>query len=381
MDLAVYAPPEALIARLHVLDQLRSEHSLRAVILRSSEPAAFAAVRERELEVWWLAPGLWGEVEPPRERRAVFPVVPGWSEDPPEAFEAQWPAMFCPTDPDLLLELASTYAQTANELEATGVYCTHMRYHHPADVMQLWGCVCSRCRSEMKRYGVSVQEVEHFWLRLADALRSMPVKSWATIAQPRTDVHPVVAWWASLTDSDVPVRWFAWKNATLQRLLATLARAFRTTLPHKFFVSNSFEPYWATLVGHTPETLESSDWYSPLLGYWPNHVHQSALNLAVWHARLGNEKDVELVLAALESILNGKEILHKHNDAVFRELQMGSKIATDVNLPYWPVLNGTSKNTVPLGQSMELAREVGASGVVLQGISQMLGDSRLDSWY
>ena len=85
MELVVYAPPEVLISHLDVLDHLRSEHPLRAVILRESEIEAFEAVRQRGLEAWWLAPGLWGNVKPPPERQAEFPEVPAWTEDLPEA--------------------------------------------------------------------------------------------------------------------------------------------------------------------------------------------------------------------------------------------------------------------------------------------------------
>jgi hypothetical protein len=381
MELAVYAPPDVLITNLGALDRIRSEHPLRAVILRSPEAEAFAAVRQRDLEAWWLAPGLWGNVKPPRERQAKFPEVPGWTGTVPEAFESQW-RMFCPTDPELPAELGAAYARTAMELDATGIYCTHLRYHHPADVAQLWGCACPRCRSGVEQQcGISFEDIQDFWQRLSGALRKVPVGSWAEAGRLRSDAHPLAGWWASLTDSGVPLRWFEWKNATLQELLSTLAKTFRSEFPDGFFASNGFEPLWAPLVGHAPTTLEASAWYSPLLGYWSTHVRQSALNLAEWHARLADERDIGPVLAALEGVCDTDGALRDAERCVALELGLGSDVAADIQLPYWPVLNGTSEATPFLGQSMDLARKVGARGVVLQGISQLLEDQSLDSWY
>lgn len=381
MELVVYAPPEVLISHLDVLDHLRSEHPLRAVILRGPEIEAFEAVRQRGLEAWWLAPGLWGNVKPPRELQAEFPEVPAWTEDLPEAFESRW-SMFCPTVPELPTKLASDYARMAAEMGATGIYCTHMRYHHPADVAQLWGCVCSRCRSGMKRHDISIGVLTDFLRRLAEALRSMPVRSWAQAGSPLTGTHPLIGWWASLTESDVPLRWFTWKNETLQRLLSGLAKAFRAASPGLFFASNSFEPIWAPLVGHGANTLEPSAWYSPLLGYWPTHVRQSALNLAEWHARLGSvQEGTDAVLAALENVLDADGALSEAGRGVAQELRLGSAVAAEMKLPYWPVLDGTSEAVVPLSQAMNTARETGATGVVLQGISQLLEDRTLDPWH
>lgn len=382
MDLAVYAPPEALLANLSVLDRLRSEHPLKAVILRSPEAEAFAAVRRCGLEAWWLAPGLWGNVEPTRERRALFPEVLGWTGTVPQAFESQWP-MFCPTDPELLTKLGASYARTALELEATGIYCTHLRYHHPADVAQLWGCVCDRCRYSVEQQeGISVEDVLDFLHKLAAVLRSTPVHRWGEEFRfHRENLHPLIGWWAYLTDSDVPLRWFRWKNATLQNLLTALRRAFCSDFSGGFFASNSFEPLWAPLVGHAPATLEASSWYSPLLGYWPTHVRQSGFNLAEWHARLAGERDIVAVVAALESVCDMREALSDTQRCIDLELRLGSAVASSLRLPFWPVMNGTSAATPSLGWSMEQAQKVGARGVVLQGVSQLLDDGSLDPWY
>ena len=56
-------------------------------------------------------------------------------------------------------------------------------------------------------------------------------------------------------------------------------------------------------------------------------------------------------------------------------------MATEIKLPYWPVLDGTSEAVVPLSQAMNTAREAEATGVVLQGISQLLEDRTLDPWH
>ena len=378
--MVVYAPPRAVRSHPDLLDRLRSEHEVRAVILRRPDLAAFGEVRRRGLEAWWLAPGLWGEVEPARERRAEFPEVPGWTEDPLEAFEARWP-MFCPTDPDLSQDVASSYARIAKELGATGIYCTHLRYHHPADVPHLWGCICPRCRSGMAKYGLSVEEMANFWKRLSGALRRRPIGSWGGAEHKNVDGHPLVGWWASLAESDFPLRWFAWKNATLRNLFSELAEALSTELPDTFVASNGFEPLWADLVGHAGTTLESSAWYSPLLGYWPTHVRQSAFNLAVWHARLGGEQGAEDALSALARVVGLEATFDQPDIGVAKELELGSEIATNLGLPYWPVLNGTSETVVSLHHCTRLAREAGAEGIILQGISQLLKDRTLDFWH
>ena len=378
--MVVYAPPSAVRSRPDLLDRLQSEHEVRAVILRSPDAAAFDEVRQRGLEAWWLAPGLWGEVEPARERQAEFPEVPGWAGNPLEAFEARWP-MFCPTDPDLPQDLASSYARRARELGATGIYCTHLRYHHPADVQHLWGCICPRCRSGMVKFGLSVEEIADFWKRLSEGLRRRSVGSWDGEERKSRNGHPLVRRWASLAESDFPLRWFAWKNATLENLFSKLVEALRRELPDTFVASNSFEPFWANLVGHAGATLESSAWYSPLLGYWPTHVRQSAFNLAVWQARLGGEQSAEEVLSALARVLGLGATFDETDNGVAKELRLSSEIAANLGLPYWPVLNGTSGAGVSLRRCTRLAREAGAQGVVLQGISQLLQDRTLDFWY
>lgn len=379
MKLVIYAESDVVTAQPEVLVRLQAGHDLRAVILRAAEPAAFSLVSHHGLDALWLAPGLWGAVTPDRRHTAEFPEVNQWSHQPLPAFESQWP-MYCPTNHDLAAELAIGYAVTATQMGASGIYCTHLRFHHPADVAQLWGCLCSRCQTTMVRFGLTIEELETFWTRLAHRLHALPVVSWPGVDRT-AGAHGLLNWWASLTDSDFPQRWFEWKNATLRRFFSTLADAFREAAPGMSFASNTFEPLLAPLVGHATTTTEMSEWYSPLLGYWPTHVRQSGLNLATWHARLAKTQDVDAAVVALEAVLSAPGVLRDEGACITSELQTGADIAAHLHRPYWPVLNGTNGAGISLHTALDMAEQNNASGVVLQGISQLFGGDRtLDAW-
>jgi len=378
MEFAVYAPPDILLKRPDALDRLQ-ERSVRLVILRSADAVACSAVTERGMRAWWLAPGLWGRVEPQIGRQVQLPAVPEWTGREENAFEAQW-KMYCPTDPRLPAQLAAEYVQVARAIGASGIHRTHFRYQHPANVTQLWGCVCPRCLAGMAEKGLDLQALGDFWARLARRLRCLPIGAWS-IPAAADALHPLLGWWQALTGSDFPNRWFAWKNATLQRASAALSEAIRDAAPELTVASNGFEPFWAVLVGHSPAVLRFSSWYSPLLGYWSTHVRQSAVHLGLWHARLAQLDDVDSVLKVLEAIMESQPILSDPRACLEWELRRGAAIAVELGLPYWPVVNGTSDALVPLGHAVAAAERVGASGVVLQGVSQLLCDPSLDVWY
>lgn len=380
MKLVIYAQSDVVTAQPEVLARLQAWHDLRAVILRTAEPAAFSLVSHRGLDALWLAPGLWGAVTPDIRHNAEFPKVRQWSHQPLPAFESEW-QMYCPTNHDLAAELAIGYAATAMAMGASGIYCTHLRFHHPADVAQLWGCICSRCQTTMVGFGLTIEDLEKFWTRLSNRLHALPVDSWPGVDRT-VGVHGLLNWWASLTDSDFPLRWFDWKNATLRRFVSALFDAFREAAPGMFFASNTFEPLLAPLVGHAATTTEMSEWYSPLFGYWPTHVRQSGLNLATWHARLAKTQDVDSVVIALEAVLSAPGVLRDAGACITWEFQAGADIAARLRRPYWPVLNGTIGVDISLPTSLDMAERNHASGVVLQGISQLFGGDRsLDAWF
>ena len=380
MKLAVYSPAIELVRQTEALDLLLSSHDVHSVIIRSANPHAFELAKSKGLEAWWLAPGLWGNVDVGKGQAAVFPDVPGWKKDNALYYEGQWP-MLCPTDPALPGMLADHYAATSRLLGADGIYGTHLRFHHPADISHLWGCVCTRCQEQMKRYGLSLEELQLFWMRLRQGLQSIPVESWATPAPGQTAYHRLVAWWASVADMDFPLRWFKWKNEVLGLFLKRLKEAYQATGLNHPWITNSFEPILAPLAGHHPDALHYSDWYSPLLGYWPTHLWQSVLNIALWHSRLIHSAEFSPVLSAFEQILGHDGAVSHPMKTLREELMLGKEISNRLGLPYWPVLNGTSQSLVPISIAMKCAEEAGACGIVLQGISQLLGNQALDQWF
>lgn len=377
MEIVVYAPGAAVRAHPDVLKRLSLAHQLRAVVLRNEDPAAAELIRKEGVDVWWLAPGLWGNVTPTPSQRAQFLNTPHVRGLP--AFESQWPGVYCPTNLDVHKGLVEQYIAVCARIGATGVYATHFRYHHPADIRQLWGCVCPRCVGYMQWLNLAPSDLNTFWEVLARRLEDQPVASWPEFTRETHPSHPLVSWWDAVTLTDIASRWFVWRGATIAGVIEMYANGLRDA--GLFFTANSFDPIWAPLVGHVPGAVGLSAWYTPLLGYWATHVQQSAANLSRWHARLGNVKDVDLVSDAIASIVNADASLVEAAAALHHSLERGRWIAATVDRPYWPVVAGTSTAQPRVAQAFTWALECGAAGVVLQGVSQLLDDPTLDDWF
>lgn len=382
----LYAPSAAITARPDLLDRVAERYDLRSVIIRSPDRTAFELVRERDLDALWLAPGLWGDGQQPATNRAVFPSVPGWDASLHPAYERQFP-MQCPNSPGFAGELGAYYAQTANALGATGVFATHQRYHHPANLEHLWGCICPNCWVTAAQTGLDVGEISNFWRALAHKLAKLPAEQWAQVPV-MASTNPLIDWWAALTDMDFPLRWFAWKNTSIESHMLRVRAAFEAGAPKLTFAANCFEPLLAPLVGNAPTTQRSSIWYAPLLGYWSHHVHGSLENLAAWHLILSSQGTRDSILQALATLLGVGAALNDAAHGIRQELYLGAAQAAQLGMEYYPVLNGTIANQYggtasqfSLAEGLDLAERLGAAGVIVQGISQLLDDALLDFWY
>lgn len=386
MQLYAYAPADAINRRPDLLDVLQREHDLQGIILRDGDPAAFEHVRRRGLVALWLAPGLWGHHAPASGTRAMFPRVSEWDQETFPAYESQFP-MACTNTPGLSARNGVGYAIRARDLGASGVFGTHQRYHHPANLEHLWGCGCVHCQKKAQTQGIDLDEVPRFLGQLATALARLPVDAWTAV--PLTPgQHPLIGWWCALTDSNFPARWFAWKNATIEQYLAELTAAYTVNAPGLSFATNGFEPLLADLVGNHISALTGSAWYAPLLGYWPHHVRASLRNLAAWHAALAGAGKPSQAEQELAELLDLRAALDNPAVGIRRQIRQGAENAAAAGRPYYPVLNGTVANQYggraeqfSLREGMELAREAGAAGVILQGISQLLDDPELDFWF
>ena len=383
MKLYVYAPAQAVIERPDLLARLLARYDLCGVILRSAEREAFDIVRRHDLDAFWLAPGLWGHIEFEERKQAAFGVVPGWNLAQYPAYESQFP-MHCPNTPDLAEENGFRYAETAKKLEATGVFGTHVRYHHPADIEHLWGCMCDRCRASAP---LDLDVMAQFLSVLKQALETLPVEQWRSVHCP-SEGHPLVAWWAAVTQMDFPLRWFEWKNRSIGDYLVRLRNAFENELPGQFFATNCFEPFLGPLVGNSPDTQRSSNWYAPLMGYWTHHVYDSLRNIAAWQCKLAGHAKPSDAFQAIARLVGGAQPLEDAAAAIEVQLRMGAENAAHSGRDYYPILNGTianqyggTANQFALSRGIELAGELGASGIIAQGISQLLDDSTLDFWY
>lgn len=383
MKLYVYASAEAVIARPELLSRLSARYNLRGVIIRSAEVKAFEIVLQQGLEALWLAPGLWGHVAFEDSHKAVFLPAPDWDSARYPAYERQFP-MHCPTRPGLAEKHGRHYADTVNRLGATGVFGTHLRYHHPANIEHLWGCACEHCRAHAP---VDIDLLPQFWSALRATLQNVPALRWDSLA-PAIDEHPLVAWWAAVAAMDFPIQWFEWKNESIGEYLARLRTSFEEHASNNVFATNCFEPLLGPLVGQKPDTQRTSDWYAPLLGYWPHHVHESINNLAAWHRQLVGGEDLEAVRQAITRLVGLDSSLSNTLISIEQQLRLGAANAARIKREYYPVLNGTiahkyggTADQFPLSRGIELASELGASGIITQGISQLLDDPTLDFWF
>lgn len=379
-EVYVYAPAEAIIARPDLLDSVASKYDFRGVIIRNASQDATQIVQQHGLKAFWLGPGLWGHTPLALADPARFADVPAWDAETYPAYECQF-LMGCAHTPGLAAATAAAYAELVRKLGADGVFGTHIRYHHPANIEHLWGCVCVHCRTKAAADRIDFDEIPRFLSRLATVLQQLPLDQWAQIS-PAEGAHPLVGWWAAVTETDFPLRWFSWKNTTIQRYIHELATGFQQAMPGLFFATNTFEPFLGALVGNAAETQMVSAWYAPLLGYWPHHVEQSLNNLAVWHAALSGQAVQADHLAAIMQIDSDVQ------EAMRQQIRTGAALASRIDRDYYPVFNGAAANPYggtaeqfPLGQALELAEKAGAKGVIIQGISQLLDDASLDFWY
>jgi hypothetical protein len=383
MRVYVYAPAQAIIDHPDLLSRLRERYDLRGVIIRSAEPQAFDIARQRDLEAFWLAPGLWGHIHFDRARQAEFMAVPEWDQSQYPAYEHQFP-MHCPNTPGLAEENGRSYAETVKTLGATGIFGTHLRYHHPADIEHLWGCVCPHCRASAD---IDFGRIPPFWADLTRALQKIPVEQWASIGAGDAGEHPLIAWWAAVTELDFPLQWFAWKDRCIGNYLTRLRMSFEAQLSDRVFATNCFEPLLGPLVGNSPGTQQSSDWYAPLLGYWTHHVHESLNNIAAWHRGLVGNATHRNVLEAVARLVGLDQTLENAATGIEQQLRVGAAHAAQIGRDYYPILNGTNANQYggtadqfALSRGIELAGELGASSIIAQGISQLLDDPTLDFW-
>jgi hypothetical protein len=384
MKLYVYAPAQAIVDHPDLLSRLNERYDLGGVIIRSAEPKAFEVVLQHGLQALWLAPGLWGHVRFERTQQAEFAAVPAWDKEQYPAYERQFP-MYCPNTPGLAEENGRLYAETAQALRATGIFGTHLRYHHPADIEHLWGCVCAHCRASAD---IDFDLIPQFWADLRRALQKLPVEQWASIRTDYAGEHPLIEWWAAVTQREFPRQWFNWKDHCIGSYLARLRASFETHWSGHVFATNCFEPLLGPLVGNSPDTQPSSDWYAPLLGYWTHHVHESLNNMAAWHQGLAGKATHKDVFGAIAGLVGLDQALENAAIGIEQQLRMGAANAAQIGRDYYPVLNGTITNQYggtadqfALSSGVELASELGASGIIAQGISQLLDDPTLDFWY
>lgn len=386
MHIVTYASADAINRRPDLLDLLLEEYGLQGVIIRDADTKAFEHVRKRGLMALWLAPGLWGNIEAEDGEPTIFPHIEEWDCSAFPAYEQRFP-MVCANSPGLAARIGTAYARTTQSLGASGVFATHLRYHHPADLNHLWGCICKECTVRAVEQDVAVGDIPRFLNGLMKALHKLPVDTWH-IVEPIPGIHPLIGWWCALTDTDFPMRWFGWKNSTIAHYVAELHTVYTATTCGGIFAHNCFEPILADLVGNRDRTQEDSAWYAPLLGYWSHHVRASVRNLAGWHMALAGQTDLAAVERALATLLGLDAALTDSATGIRRQIRLGAENAASLRRPYYPVLNGTVKNQYggrakqfTLQEGLRLARSAGATGVITQGISQLLGNPALDFWY
>jgi hypothetical protein len=379
MQTAIYAPAESIKRQPEVLSELKSRWGLCVVIVRGEDPAAFRIVRENGLEAWWLAPGLWGELDVPAGEEAVF--VPIEGADIP-AHERRWP-MLCPARPGLGKRLGSEYATRARNCGADGVLCTHLRYHHPADIHGLWGCVCEAwCAGAMREWGLSPAHLKEALSKLPHAVRlGMAITSSGkrSSGSPAA-VHPLAAWWDDLVGGDTFARWFRWRCHTVARLLAQIESTFRGELERPFAI-NAFEPFMAGAVGQDYSTLvEFSDVLSPLLSYHDIHFVQSLSNLASWLSTWAHAPN-GLTAQAIAHVIGVRCDLEDRKKVTLACLEKAASAARALQVRFWPTFRALSCPPAEVRAYFEAASALGAELIVFQGVDALLEHGTYPEWY
>lgn len=231
---------------------------------------AVEIAHRHDIAVWLLISGWWGGAE--RAPDLMMRHLDGGpiSRFAPARYASESDTLtFCPNRAILNEWFARLYVDLVRRYDVQGIDLTHARYSHPAFIESLFGCGCEHCARTAAELGYDFDEMTRGVLRFLDRLGGTSAGFFEEAADLNMGFFDFLQFFGGRELMD----WFHFRADCITRRLVELRTYFKSHVGRDAaFVSDSFVPSFALMVGHRYEDFpQFSDYLTPLLPWLQAH--------------------------------------------------------------------------------------------------------------
>ena len=424
----LYAGPDAIAADPQYLDVLQDEIGLNRIILggyvdlppevRAQNPCqgtkgnlgvtlateekddvplrrAMEEAHARDIQVWGCFGGYHGGAQHTPDLMSVDLSGRPMDEFAPYPFALeQKHQVYCPCNERVNAWLETVFAQVAMGYDYDGYALTHVRHSHPAFVQQMLACGCAVCQERASDLGYDFRRMKGAMLDSLQALQNASVVTLRQAAELSFGFGDLLQWLGQ--DAAGVMDWFVFRAECITQNLKRFSDAVHGSIDREFaFGTDIYPPSLALLVGHRHADLGSvCDQVLPLLSHVEIHQLESLASMATmlmrWVPDLGEREALRVVyrLFGYDQFDLPESIAELHLDKVgnpcdaeaylteaLPQIVAAEMLKTRVNLgeqvPSYPVIKGTWWPTSTVRRLIDVSREVGHNGIVLQGTDSL----------